>query len=74
MLIRPSQDCASAYGYALRFSELLVLNDREYRERPLAYLGPEWTKGNLGTHTYTRTDDFEAIDGKFAAKIPEMAE
>jgi hypothetical protein len=69
MLIRPSQDSAKAYGYALRFSEVLVLNEMEYKERPLAYLGPEWTKWNLGTHTYSRTDDFEAIDGKFAARI-----
>jgi hypothetical protein len=67
-LIRPSQDCARAYGYGLRFSEVLVLNERDYKEQSVAYLGPEWTNDNLGTHTYSRTDQFEVIDGKFAAK------
>lgn len=68
-LIRPSQDCAKAYGYALCFSEILVLNEMEYSERPFARVGPEWASNNLGTHTYSRTDAFEVIDGNFAAKI-----
>lgn len=68
-LIRPSQDCAKAYGYALCFSEVLVLNEMEYSERPLGRIEPSWIKNNLGTHTYSRTNDFEVIDGNFAAKI-----
>lgn len=66
-LIRPSQDCAKAYGYALCFSEVIVLNEMEYREIPLGRISPEWTRDNLGTHTYSRTDDFEVIDGNYAA-------
>ncbi|MGH9596789.1 MAG: glucosamine inositolphosphorylceramide transferase family protein [Edaphobacter sp.] len=68
-LIRPSQDCARAYGYATVFSEVLTLTETEYEERPVTRLDPGWVKGNLGTHTYTRTDEFEVIDGNFAAKI-----
>jgi hypothetical protein len=68
-LIRPSQDCAKAYGYATVFSEVLTLTETEYEERPIARLDPGWVKGNLGTHTYTRTDEFEVIDGNFSAKI-----
>jgi len=68
-LIRPSQDCARAYGYALVFSEVLKLNENEYEERPVSRLGPHWIKDNLGTHTYTRTERFEVIDGNFAAKV-----
>jgi hypothetical protein len=68
-LIRPSQDCAKAYGYALVFSEVLSLTDTEYQERPIARLDPGWVRGNLGTHTYTRTEQFEAIDGNFPAWI-----
>ncbi len=68
-LIRPSQDCAKAYGYALVFSEVLTLSETEYEERPIARLDPTWVKGNLGTHTYSRTEQFEVIDGNFAAKI-----
>jgi hypothetical protein len=69
-LIRPSQDCAKAYGYAIVFSEVLTLTETEYEERPFSRLHPDWVKGNQGTHTYTRTGKFEVIDGNFAAKIP----
>ena len=68
-LIRPSQDCAKAYGYALVFSEVVTLTETEYEERSISRLDPDWVKGNLGTHTYTRTDQFEVIDGNFAAKV-----
>lgn len=68
-LIRPSQDCAKAYGGALVFSEVLNLSETEYDEQPIARLDPGWVRGNLGTHTYTRTEQFEAIDGNFLAKI-----
>ncbi len=68
-LIRPSQDCGKAYGYALNFSEVLKLTEDEYEERQIGRIGPEWARGNLGTHTYTASEDFEVIDGNFAAKI-----
>jgi hypothetical protein len=68
-LIRPSQDCGKAYGYALVFSEVLTLTETKYEERPIARLDPGWVRGNLGTHTYTRTEQFEVIDGNFPAKI-----
>jgi hypothetical protein len=69
-LIRPSQDCAKAYGYATVFNEVVTLSETEYEERFVARLDPDWVKGNLGTHTYTRTERFEVIDGNFAAKVP----
>ena len=53
----------------LVFSEVITLSETEYDERPIARLDPDWVQGNLGTHTYTRTEQFEVIDGNFAAKI-----
>jgi hypothetical protein len=67
-LIRPSQDCSKAYGYGLVFSEVVRLTETEYEERPVARIDPGWTKGNRGTHTYTRSERFEAIDGNFAGR------
>jgi hypothetical protein len=64
-LIRPSQDCGKAYGYGLVFSEVMKLTETEYAERPIARIDPGWTKGNRGTHTYARSERFEAIDGNF---------
>lgn len=68
-LIRPSQDCGKAYGYALNFSQVLVLTETEYREQPIARIEPGWLKHNLGTHTYNRSAQFEVIDGNRAAKV-----
>jgi hypothetical protein len=67
-LIRPSQDCSKAYGYALCFSEVVVLNETEYSEIPVGRIDPAWTSNNMGTHTYSRSDDFEVIDGKSAIR------
>jgi len=64
-LIRPAQDCSTAYGYAIAFREVEVLSETEYSERPYGRIGPEWAPRNLGTHTYTRTERFEMIDGNF---------
>ena len=64
-LIRPAQDCSIAYGYAITFQEVEILSETEYRERPDSRIGPGWAAGNLGTHTYSRTERFEMIDGNF---------
>ncbi len=61
-LIRPSQDCGKAYGYALVFSEILTLTETEYAERPIGRLEPNLVPQQIGNHTYGRTDRFEVID------------
>lgn len=68
-LIRPSQDCGKAYGYALNFSEVLTLNETEFREQPIARINPDWLPHTLGTHTYNRSTHFEVIDGNRSAKV-----
>ncbi len=60
-LIRPSQDCSGNYGRSFTLNEILVLNREEYRERPYATV--EAPQGMIGTHTYSRLDDIEMIDG-----------
>jgi hypothetical protein len=61
-LIRPSQDCGKAYGYALEFSEVLTLGETEYEERQIGRLDPGVVAGCIGTHTYNRTEQFEVVD------------
>ncbi len=70
-LIRPSQDCAKAYGFALNFFEIVTLTETQYEERLLGRITPDWSPGNLGTHTYTRSDHFEVIDGNVPKKLPK---
>ena len=61
--IRPAQDCSSRYGYATVFNRIEDLTVSTFRESRVAYLGPEWLSGNLGTHTYNRDSSFETVDG-----------
>ncbi len=68
-LIRPSQDCGKAYGYALNFSEVLTLTETEYREQFIARIPPDWLEGNTGTHTYNRSAKFEVIDANRVARV-----
>lgn len=63
-LIRPSQDCSSAYGSAVVFSRVDELTEDRYREVPIGRLGRGWRASNLGTHTYARSDLWEALDGR----------
>ena len=72
-LIRPSQDCARAYGYGLVFSEIVRLNETEYEERVIGRITPDWLAGNQGTHTYARSSRFEVIDGNLPKKLRNTA-
>ena len=66
-LMRPSQDCSGNYGRSFTLNEILVLNEREYRERPCGTV--EAPLGMIGTHTYGRLDGVEAIDGCVSRSI-----
>ena len=73
-LIRPSQDCGKAYGYAVAFSEILTLTENDYEERQISRLEPESVAGCAATHTYNRTEYFEVVDRTLPAKAAVLAE
>jgi hypothetical protein len=62
-LIRPSQDCSDSYGRAILFNRVEVLTETDYRETTIGRLERDWRRGNLGTHTYSRSEHWEAVDG-----------
>ena len=62
-LIRPSQDCSSGYGSAVVLNRIDALTSDEYRETPIARIGPDWAPKLLGTHTYNASERFEVVDG-----------
>jgi hypothetical protein len=63
-LIRPSQDCSGIYGSAVVFNRIEELSEADYRETPVGRLEPGWQRRNLGTHTYTCSAEWEAVDGR----------
>jgi hypothetical protein len=60
-IIRPAQDNARRYGYAIRFNEIQTLSESEYRELPGAYFAPRG-RDILATHTYDRSQSLTVID------------
>jgi len=63
-LIRPAQDCSGFYGSAVVFNRIETLNETEYRETAVGRLDPSWRRSNVGTHTFTRSELWEALDGR----------
>jgi hypothetical protein len=62
-LYRPSQDCSYRYGYATGINEVLVLNNKEYKERKVSDISPEWAEDILATHTLSSEERLTVIDG-----------
>jgi hypothetical protein len=65
VLIRPGQDCANGYGYAIQLNQVDVLSETDYRETPLSRITPNWIPGCLGTHTINQTEKLRVMDARF---------
>lgn len=63
-LIRPAQDCSISYGHAINFRRINILSETDYQEETVGSITPEWMSGNLGTHTFNRSEEFHVLDGK----------
>lgn len=63
-LYRPSQDCSRRYGYALNFSEIVMLDETRYEERVVTRLQPDWDPTLLATHSLARGGALTVIDGQ----------
>lgn len=63
-LIRPAQDCASCYGSAVVFNEVLELGPERYSERPISRLAPDWSRSLVACHTYSADGGVELLDAR----------
>ncbi len=62
-LLRPTQDCAIRYGYGMTINEIARLTPTEFEERAAGYIGPDWRRGLLATHTLNAQGTYEVVDG-----------
>jgi hypothetical protein len=64
-LFRPGQDCAATYGAAVAIHEILVLNETDFHEVPVAELRPD-RSGPFphGLHTLVHDGERFWVDGK----------
>jgi hypothetical protein len=60
-LIRPAQDSARRYGYALKFNRIIKLDENEYEEVIDSIFTPRGGK-TLATHTFNRAGGMTVID------------
>lgn len=61
-LIRPSQDSSRRYGYALKFNEIVELNQNSYRETTVERLEPGWNRSIRAVHSFSRAGGLSFID------------
>lgn len=61
-LYRPSQDCAKRYGHGMKINEIIELNEKSYKEKPLQSIYPNWEKVLKATHTINNTGKLTVID------------
>jgi hypothetical protein len=62
-LIRPSRDCSPGHGRSIAFNEVTRLSPREYAERVVHSITPDWHPNLLETNTYNSDGMYEAISG-----------
>ena len=63
-LIRPAQDSAGEYGYAIVFHEVTALTPTSFAEEPIARLVPDWAPRIRGTHSWDFLEDIVVTDAK----------
>ena len=66
VIIRPSQDCSTRYGYAINFNKITALSETEYEEVIIEkFCPPTNSLTILSTHTWNESGDLEVIDAEF---------
>lgn len=66
LLIRPSQDCYTDYGAAIRLNRIIKLTKTAYKEECIQVITPESLKLKAtGVHTYNHSESYEVLDGMF---------
>ena len=64
-IIRPAQNCSEHYGYGMNMNEILILNEKEYKETSIESITPDWDKNAISTHTFNHVDGLTFIDAKY---------
>lgn len=62
IVYRPSQCCKPYYGYGIKLNEIVTLTEKEYREKEIVFIEPEWEKRLKGIHTLCYDNRLTMID------------
>lgn len=61
-LYRPSQDCSFRYGYSTVINEVLVLDEKNYKEYKVSDIRPNWDEDVVATHSLSFDHGLCVID------------
>ena len=61
-LYRPSQDCATKYGYSVTLNEIIELSETSYSEISAEEILPTWQSSINGFHTLNSLENFWVAD------------
>lgn len=61
-LFRPAQDCSGRYGWAISIQEIECMTTKDYSEKEVARISPEWAVGACGTHTINQSCGITVYD------------
>lgn len=65
-LFRPSQDSSAVYGGRIVINEIIKLNEKEFKENPVAFVEPSQLNGIYkdGLHTLSAAGNYTVVDAK----------
>lgn len=67
-LLRPTQSACPNYGYSFSLHDITKLDLEGFEQQRLATIDPVGIPHLVGTHSYSRAGDLEAIDGCMATR------
>lgn len=63
-IYRPSQDCSKGYGHSLKFNQIVLLTEKEYQEKEIDSIEPDWDRKVKSIHTFNHENMLTIIDGQ----------
>ena len=61
---RPSQNGSNYYGYGISINQIEKINEKEYEEKSITTILPNWDKNITGVHTFQYDEGLSIIDAK----------
>jgi folate-dependent phosphoribosylglycinamide formyltransferase PurN len=63
-IYRPSQNGSNYYGYGISINQIEKINEKEYEEKSITTILPNWDKNITGVHTFQYDEGLSIIDAK----------
>ena len=63
-IYRPSQNSSNYYGYGISINQIEKINEKEYEEKSITSILPNWDRSITGVHTFQYDEGLSIIDAK----------